>query len=622
MDAVEEIKSRLSIEELVGRYVDLKRSGGSYKGLCPFHQEKTPSFYVTPARGSFHCFGCDKGGDVFSFLMEIEHLAFPEALSRLADQAGVRLPDRESNRPSLKGRLHEVNESAARFFRDALGAGSGGRARQYLTGRGFGREAEDLFELGYAPEGRDPLVQHLRRAGVEDRILLAAGLALQDDIGGALRDRFHGRLMFPIRDSSGRIAGFGGRTLGDSQPKYLNSPQTEIFDKSAVLYGVHLAAGAMRKEGKGVLVEGYLDALRAHVAGFSWTVASLGTAVTVAQLTILSRLTDTVILALDPDPAGQSAAARAALTALAQVTQTKGRAPGEPGALDLRIATLPEEGGDPDELIRDHPERWQQIMDASLPAFEFFFRQTMASLDRSSETWRQEAIDWLLPHIQQFAGSAGWQATWLERLARETDIDPRALQRSIPAAGTTRRRQSTPRRDRGQEVASGTTTRALTSDPRIAVEEALLALLLRIVVLPADAITQLESIRLERPEHRSLVDALLPWAATGNYDYQMLRETIPEDLRELADELYGREAPLPDDGKISVAVAFHLARLRQFRLQAQLERAGQTLVDVDDEGKPLAIAAMRDLMSALLETEHTLDGLSKQMLQASTGGSR
>src|SRR5947209_15702706 len=326
VDPVEEIKSRLPIEDLVGRYVDLKRSGASFKGLCPFHQEKTPSFYVNPARGSYHCFGCGKGGDLFSFLMETEHLQFREALEQLAEQTNVQLPDREQARPSLKGKLFEVNEAAARFFADQLQTGAGKRALAYLTERHFGQDAIRLFGLGYAPDSREALLTHLCAAGHDERILLSAGLVLQDDVAGRLRDRFRGRLMFPIRDASGRISGFGGRILGDSQPKYLNSPQTEIFDKSGVLYGVNLAADALRKEKRAVLVEGYLDAVRAHIAGFSWTVASLGPAVTPAQLTTLSRLAPVVILALDPDPAGQAAAARTAIAALAEVTRSRGRA--------------------------------------------------------------------------------------------------------------------------------------------------------------------------------------------------------------------------------------------------------------------------------------------------------
>jgi DNA primase len=618
VDPVEEIKSRLPIEDLVGQYVNLKRSGSSLKGLCPFHQEKTPSFYVTPSRGMYHCYGCGKGGDVFSFIMDTERLQFREALERLAEQTGVRLPEREQARPSLKGKLFEANEAAAQFFSEQLRGDAGRRAREYLTGRRFGEDAIRLFTLGFAPDGREGLLAHLKKAGYEDRILLSAGLVLQDDVAGRLRDRFRGRLMFPIRDASGRISGFGGRILGDGQPKYLNSPQTEIFDKSGVLYGVHLAAETMRKANRAVLVEGYLDAVRAHLGGFASTVASLGTAVTPAQLTTLSRLAPTVVLALDPDPAGQAAAARTALTALAEVTKNRGRAEGQAGAVELRVAVLPADAGDPDELIRDDPRRWEETLDASIPAFDFYYDRTLQGLDRGDDAWRQAAIDRLLPVIQQFAESAGWQAKWIERLARDTAIDPHALQRSMPSGGRSNPARARSRPAAAGEVATATTARGLAADPALGVEEALLALLLRLVMVPAEAREELAELALERPEHQSLLAAILDWSETGNYEYDFLRETIPEDLHELADGLHGRNLPIPDDRRIPVAIAYHRARIDRFRLQAQLQRAGQTLADVDPDLRTEAVAGIGRLTSDLHEVERRLDDISRQMIQAST----
>ncbi|MGI8968300.1 MAG: DNA primase [Chloroflexota bacterium] len=620
MDDVEEIKSRLPIEDLVGGYVDLKRAGSTLKGLCPFHQEKTPSFIVTPNRGTFHCFGCGKGGDIFTFLMETEHLPFPETLKELAARAGVTLAQREPAKASLTGRLYEANETAAGFYRDALHAQPGARARDYLEKRAFDRAAMELFDLGWAPSGRDALVQHLRRRGFEDRILLAAGLAMQEDIGGGLRDRFHGRLMFPIRDVKRRVSGFGGRILDDGQPKYLNSPQTEIFDKSGVLYGVHLAAEDLRKGGRGVLVEGYLDCLRAHRAGFPWTVASLGTAVTVPQLAALSRLTDIVVLALDPDPAGQAAAARTALTALAEVTQARGRATGGVGAVDLRIATLPADAGDPDELIRDNPARWHETVEQAIPAFEFFFQQTLRGLDRSDDAWRQRAIDQLLPVIQQFAGSAGWQATWLQRLGQETGIDTQVLHRSLPGAPAARRagRGTTRRPGAESDVMGGTTARAVGTTPVEGMESSFLAFLLTLVVVPDDMLDELRLLSLERPEHQQLLEGILRWSQTGNYDYEMLAETLPDEIRPLANDLQARQMPLPVDEKIRVGIALHLARMRRFRVLAQIERTRQAVADTDTETQLVAVNALGRLIAEQGEVERTLDQLSQFVLQATS----
>jgi DNA primase len=621
MDATEEIKSRLSIEDVVGRYVDLKRSGASLKGLCPFHQEKTPSFIVSPSRGTFHCFGCQRGGDVFTFLMELEHLTFPDALKRLADQAGVDLPERRVDAPSLKAQLQAANAAAATVFTELLLSSPGERARTYLKSRSFGRDAVDLFGLGYAPAGREMVLERLREQGFEDRVLLAAGLAVQDEVGGSLRDRFRARLMFPIRDAGGKVSGFGGRALDDDQqPKYLNSPQTELFDKSAVLFGIHLAADSIRKEGRAVLVEGYLDAVRAQLAGHQNTVASLGTAVTTAQLEILSRSTQTVILALDPDPAGQTAAARTAINALAEATQRRGRQPGSAGALDLLIARLPDQR-DPDELVQADPELWTSTLSRAIPAFDFYFEQTLRGLDRSTEAWRQEAIDRLLPLVQRFATSAGWQAIWMQRLSQATGVDVQALARAMPSSRPSSRPHIRPESNGpAKTVPESTTSRALTADPVAEFEEALLALLLQVVVIPRDSGELLGDATFERPEHRALLDAVLAWRTTENYDYEMLRETVPPDLIELADRLHALNAPLPEDGKVTVAVAFHLARIRQYRVLARLERTRQLLDELPLEDRAAALNTIAGLMNEKRTVDEDLNRLSRLALQSTRSG--
>ncbi|GAC1634919.1 MAG: hypothetical protein NVS4B2_22000 [Chloroflexota bacterium] len=628
MDAVEEIKGRLSIEDIVGRYVDLKRSGASYKGLCPFHQEKTPSFYVTPARGSYHCFGCGKGGDIFSFVMDVDRVAFPDALKSLAEQAGVSLPERSAEKPSLKNKLYEANEAASRYFADTLRGNAGAPARRYLHERGFGADAIVAFDLGFATESRVALTHHLRSAGFDDRIVLTAGLVGQDEKTQDIFDRFRNRLIFPIRDAAGKILGFGGRTLGDAQPKYLNSPQTEIFDKSSVLFGVHRARDAIRAAGKAVLVEGYLDAVRAHLAGYANVVASLGTAVTSQQLMGLSRLTDVVILALDPDAAGQAAAARTSVDALTSVTQARGRTMGSASTLDLRIAELPAEGGDPDELIRDAPQTWPAVVDASIPAFEYFYLRTMATVDRESDSWRQQAIDRLLPVIASFAGSIGWQAEWLERLARDTGTDVRALQRSLPApdgrqAGGAARGNRVPDRKRAgeasREIIGTSTARALATDQKIQAEESLISLLLRLVVVPDEAAQLLHDWPFNVPEHDVIVRALLHWAEKQNYDYEIFRETLPASVHDHADRLRAIEHPLPADGKISLAVAYHLARLYLLRLESEMNRTTQLLEDVAHEDRSLATANLGKLMEERRETEQALNRLSQQVAQAGTG---
>lgn len=612
MDAVEEIKERLSIENVVGRHVDLKQSGASLKGLCPFHQEKTPSFYVTPARGTYHCFGCGRGGDAFSFVMEADKLSFPEALKTLAGQAGVTLPERETRQPSLTKRLYEANAEAAIFFHETLGGTRGGVARTYLQQRGFGAEAVERFDLGCAGDSRDALVQHLRARGYDDRILLAAGLVLQDEASGAMRDRFRNRLLFPIRDRSGRVTGFGGRTLGDAQPKYLNSPQTEVFDKSSVLFGIQLAHDAIRQAGRAVLVEGYLDAVRAHLGGFSYTVASLGTAVTVQQLTALSRMTETVIIALDPDVAGLAAAARTCITALAEVTRNRGRSTPASGSLDVRIARLSDDHGDPDELIRDQPDVWERVLAQSVSAFEFYFDHTLRSLDRSRPDWQQDAINAIVPMIQTFSGAAAKQGIWMQRLATETGIDPRYVLRSIPAAAPApRRSRRLPTGDSSTSVVGSTTSRAMTTDPMLAAEKSLLSLLLKLVVIPYETSRLLMATDLSLPEHRIIVEELQRWRESGNYDYQTFRERLSDEARTLADVLRQNDYPLPPEGKVSVDVASHLARILKFRIEAQLARVTNLMPDTDRDGAKAAMAEVLKLNGQRQYIDQTLDRLSR-----------
>jgi DNA primase len=620
LDAVEEIKSRLSIEDVVGRTVDLKRSGASLKGLCPFHEERTPSFYVSPSRGTFHCFGCGKGGDIFSFVMETERTTFPEALSELADQAGVVLPDREQQRPSLKNRLYEANEVAARYFSEALASSQGERPRRYLERRHFGRDAVDGFTLGYAPNGRDGLMQTLRKAGFDERIALAAGLVRQDDSGGKSRDQFRSRLMFPIRDAAGHILGFGARALEeDQQPKYLNSPQTEIFDKSSVVFGVHRAVESIRQSKRAVLVEGYLDAIRAHIAGYTNVVASLGTAVTPRQLSVLDRLTDEVVLALDPDPAGQNAAARTSLSALAEFKQSRARGSDSSSKLDLRIARLPEDSGDPDEVIREHPEVWESSITAAVPAFEFYFGQTMASLDRSTDAWREEAITRLMPPIRQLSESAAWQATWIQRLANETQIDPKLLLRSMPTGRTPAGRSRPRTMSRNGEVVQQTTSYGMSMDSVESKERSLLALLLKIVVIPDEAYGQLKEVRLQRAEHQAILQALLDWRPSMNYDYEFLREEMDDEVSAYADGLRAEDAPLPEDDKLSVAVDLHLTRIRQARLDAQYRRAAKILEDMAAEDRLTAITILAELMSERRTLDEQLEQLSVRSGQSRRG---
>jgi DNA primase len=355
---LDEIRSGIDIVDLVGRFVNLKKAGVNWKGLCPFHAEKTPSFMVNPKKGIFHCFGCGVGGDAFGFLMRQDKLSFPEAVRALAKQAGVALPEERGGAgDSGRDELLRALDLAARFYAEALEKPGGERARRYFADRGIDPEVARRFGLGYAPDAWDALLGFMRGRQVAEEVLVAAGLAVQREGRSGVYDRFRRRLMFPIRDLQGRVVAFGGRAFGDEQPKYLNSPETPLYTKGNLLYAADVARTAMQQKNRALLVEGYVDCLMAHQYGFTETVAALGTAFTPAQLGLLRRYCEEVVTFFDADAAGEKAAERAAELlepSGAGAAWAVNRAGGfESGGLRMKVALMPA-GHDPDTFLRAH----------------------------------------------------------------------------------------------------------------------------------------------------------------------------------------------------------------------------------------------------------------------------
>src|SRR5436309_9030897 len=354
---LDEIRSRVDIVEIVGQFVNLKRAGEHWKGLCPFHIEKTPSFTVNPKRGIFHCFGCGVGGDAFGFLMRQDRLAFPEAVRTLARTAGVALPDeRGQGGDSGRDELLRAIGPAARFYQEQLARPSGERARAYLEQRGIDPEVAQRFGLGYAPEGWDTPLGFMRSEKVGEETRVTTGLAIPRENRAGAYDRFRGRLLFPIHDLQGRVVAFGGRAFGDEQPKYLNSPETPLYTKGNLLFAADLARPTIQTQNRAFLVEGYVDCLMCHQHGLTATVAALGTAFTPAQLALLRRYCDEVVTFFDADAAGQKAAARAEELleptdgGMAWAVNRAGAFAGG-GAFRVKVALLPA-GHDPDTFLR------------------------------------------------------------------------------------------------------------------------------------------------------------------------------------------------------------------------------------------------------------------------------
>lgn len=363
---VEEIKSKIDIVDLIAEHVDLKRAGQNYKGLCPFHSEKTPSFMVNPSKQIFHCFGCNKGGDVFTFLMDYERMSFQEALSYLADKAGLKIEqykDSPGINKGLKESLFAMHKEASDFFTACLRDSE--RASSYVAGRGLHMETAKKFALGYSMNERDALLGHLKKKGFPIEHIKSSGLVYfgESASGGGPHDFFRDRIMFPIFDLQGRGIAFGGRTLSSSKsvPKYLNSPDSIIFKKGETCYGINIAKSFIPVKGYSIVVEGYLDSIMCHQYGFGNTIAPLGTALTAGHLRKLQRFSNKVLLLFDGDAAGTSAAKRSL-----ELTYAAG--------MMAKVLTLPE-GEDPDTFLRKHGvEHFRKFMGKAVSPVEFMLK--------------------------------------------------------------------------------------------------------------------------------------------------------------------------------------------------------------------------------------------------------
>lgn len=412
----EEIRQRVDIVELVREYVPaLKQAGRNYKACCPFHQEKTPSFTVTPDKQIFHCFGCQAGGDAFSFLMRVEGLSYPEAVKRLGERVGVRVEQPEDDDPRLKelSRLRAALEFARDFYHETLKRSpEADKARRYLAGRGVGSAQAERFKLGYAP-GSSTLLAAAARKGFDAETLAKAGLAAPSKVAGRFRDYFWGRILYPIVNPRGETVGFGARTLDGSEPKYLNSPETPLFSKGRVLYGFHEGAAEVRRARRIVLLEGYMDVIALHKHGFADSAAPLGTALTKEHAEFLKTRVEKALLVFDPDSAGSAAALRGAEILLEQ-------------GIDVRIATVPE-GLDPDELLeKGGPAAFSACLEAAvdLPAFK---TEVLLGQDGELSPQRKSKVVGEVLAVIRRSPDDVLKREWVRRLAERLKADEEAL---------------------------------------------------------------------------------------------------------------------------------------------------------------------------------------------------
>ena len=608
MSIVDEIKERLDIVDVISEYVALKKAGRNYKALCPFHTEKTPSFIVFPEGQRWHCFGaCGTGGDVFTFIQKIENMDFAEALKLLARKAGISLAPRSEKQAAedeRRGRLTKINAAAAHYFHHLLlNSAAGEKARAYLAQRAIAEETIKTFQLGTSLDSWDALIQHLTGKGYDLKDIHTAGLIIERE-GGGFYDRFRGRLMFPIRDVRGQVIGFGARALDDSTPKYLNSPQTPLFDKSSVLYGLDMAKEAIRRQGSAIVVEGYMDVLMAHQNGIQNMVASLGTALTETQLRALKRWTGSFVLALDADAAGSAATLRGLEVAKDALDQRPVPVPTWRGLIryehrleaDIRILLLPP-GQDPDQVIRTDPQRWAQLVGEALPVVEYYFAAFTADLDLASPKGKSLAVRRLLPVIREI-GDKVEQAHYLQKLARLVRVDERTLWKELQGRGVKRAAKKKREGVAGPQV------------PSFGLEEHALSLLFRetgTLDLLGELLAQVESDLPQaedftRAENRELFAALLGWLEEeGAFDLETFHRELPEPLREYLDGLLQRaaqEPPLPEETLGREAGACFL-RLRERARRRQLAQLRFLLEDAEERGDSRAIDRYREMVEAL-----------------------
>ncbi len=629
---VEDVKAHVDIVQIVGERVQLRKAGAaSWKGLCPFHGEKTPSFVVTPARETWHCFGCGEGGDVFSFVMRREGLTFPEALKRLAAKAGIEVDERTSREDARKARLREVLEHAIAFYHLVLTQSKAGAdALEYLHGRGFTDETIARFQLGWAPEGWDQMSRRLQaKRGVRPEELAETGLTSARGSGRGAYDKFRARVIFPIRDVSGNAVGIGGRVLpgrttDPSAPKYLNSPATPLFDKSRTLYLIERARTDMRRRDQAVVVEGYTDALMAHQAGFENVVAGLGTALTPGQVALLTRYAREIVLAYDVDPAGQHAGSIGGSELFGLIAE------GGVEVTAVKVARLPE-GKDPDEVIRDNPDAWREAVRTAQPIMEYLIDFHARSVNLHTADGQKRAVDAVVPLLRQI-GDPTVRDSYLQKLANRVGLDDRTILASV--------QRKTEQVDRRRISAEAVLTspdaidakaelRAVTRDERDLLRYLLLVpeQQLRVAQALEQACTQLPSTPARELLAAMLADRARDREAGGAGKFERVRflDSLPPELHGLAIALYADRGPDPnelDDRHVSKGVDDCLDRLEADRIKAEIEYTRAEIAEAAASGD-------RETRDRLLEEERhlhealgSLDRRRQQRSLLATGGTR
>ena len=518
MTPIEEVKQKIDIVDLVSSYVDLKKAGRNYRGLCPFHGEKTPSMMVSPELQIFKCFGCGKGGDIFRFHQDIEGIEFGPSLEALAERSGVKL-EKQAIDPSAKKRklLYEINDLATQYFHFLLTEHKVGKeALKYLKDK---RKLTDKtiksFKIGYAPEAWDNLFEYLTKKAYEPGEILSAGLIVPSRKSSYI-DKFRGRVMFPFTGIDGKVVGFTGRALGDAQPKYLNSPETEVFYKSTFIFGLDKAKVALKKEGA-VFAEGQMDVLTAHQNGMENVIATSGTSLTIGQLKVLARYTQDVTFAFDSDLAGDSAIHRSI-----ELAENQG--------LNVKVGIVPEKYQDLDEFINDDPEEAQRALKDSVPAFDFFLVSALRKHDVKDSLGKKRAMDEIVPLFSKISDPV-LRDHYVKKISDEIGVSE-AVVADLLSKGPQQRKPTFDREKKPAEVLEAA---------RRTTEEYALALIFKISL--EDAQAALHKLGQKDFTDERILEIFTELKATmakrkRKLDVQAFAKKLPEELQEVFDELF------------------------------------------------------------------------------------
>lgn len=590
---VEEIKERLNIIDVINEYVQLKNMGANHKGLCPFHNEKTPSFTASESKQFFHCFGCGKGGDVFTFVQEVEGIEFAEALRILAQKAGIELRKVSKQQQNHRSRLLDCIAAAARIYHEQLvNAPAAEVARVYLQQRGTAKESSEQFQIGYAPDEWQFLTDALKGQGFTLQEIEQAGLALPSKNGRGYYDRFRGRLMFPLHNVHGNVVGFTGRTLKEDEQggKYVNTPQTDLYNKSAVLYGLHEAKPFIRKMDAAVIVEGQMDVVSAHQAKFRNVVAASGTALTSEQVQLLKRFSSNVIFAFDADAAGIKAAIRGMQIAIRE-------------GMNIKIIPMPP-GKDPDDLIQESPEAFREVAMQSVPLMEFIIDYTLAQLDLSNVMHKKQATDTLLPLIAQFPDAIE-QQHYRQLLSKALGVPATVLQDKMSEIEKAQQQQRNPARARQLEQESSTPPAQAKPPSRIRQLGERLFALLSVAPQQAPYIFEhlIEAGILDEELKALYKEMEIEYNQRGSIDRSQLASSNERlrqkwnELQLIADELYASFSPQQQEQELLTV----LESINRFALKTRLVTLQQELADAEAQGNSEAVQALSNEWTQLTE---------------------